>query len=165
MKKSLFILSLSALLVLAGCGKAGNVVEYNDSFVSIVKECTDSTQELFNVFQAESSTLDAISESLENSINVCKNSESKASKMWDFDKDSSLKDAVVKLLSTEVYYLEKFWSTSRYRNIDNITDEDRAAYDSLVSDLYLAEETLNNQFSSLQQAQELFAAKHWLKLE
>jgi hypothetical protein len=81
MKKSLFILSLSALLVLAGCGKAGNVVEYNDSFVSIVKECTDSTQELFNVFQAESSTLDAISESLENSINVCKNSESKASKM------------------------------------------------------------------------------------
>jgi hypothetical protein len=29
-----------------------------------------------------------------------------------------------------------------------------------VSDLYLAEETLNNQFSSLQQAQELFAAKH-----
>ena len=85
--------------------------------------------------------------------------------MWDFDKDSSLKDAVVKLLSTEVDYLEKFWSTSHYRNIDNITDEDKAAYDSLVSDLYLAEETLNDQFSSLQQSQELFAAKHWLKLE
>ena len=54
MKKGLLILWLSALLVLSGCGKSGNVVEYNDSFVAIVKECTDSTQELFNVFQAES---------------------------------------------------------------------------------------------------------------
>lgn len=165
MKKSLLILSLSALLVLSGCGWSGNVVEYNDSFVSLVKECTDSTQELFNVFQADESTIDSISESLENSINTCKNSESKASKMWDFDKDSSLKDAVVNLLSTEVDYLQKFWSTSHYWNIDNITDEDRAAYDALVTDLYTAEENLNNQFTSLQQTQELFAAKHGLKLE
>ena len=165
MKKGLLILWLSALLVLSGCGKSGNVVEYNDSFVAIVKECTDSTQELFYVYEASNSDVDSIKEALEKSINICKNSESKASKMWDFDKDSSLKDAVVKLLSTEVDYLEKFWSTSDYRNLDTITDEDKTAYDSLASELYLTEETLNDQFSSLQQSQELFAAKHWLKLE
>ena len=165
MKKSLIILWLSSLLILSGCGWSGNVVEYNDAFVAVVKDCTDSTQDLFNVFQAEDSTVDSILQSLENSITICKNSQSKASKLWDFDKDSSLKDAVVNLLSTEIGYLQKFKNTSRYRNIDDITEEDRVAYDWLVGELYVAEESLNNQFSTLQQTQELFAAKHGLKLE
>lgn len=165
MKKSLAILPLLALLVLAGCGKSVSVVEYNDSFVAVVKECTDSTQELFNVFQAEDSTIDFIKEALDNSIVTCKNAETKASKLWDFEKDSSLKDAVVKLLSAEVDYLQKFWSTSNYRNIDDITDADKVAYNSVVSDLYAAEESLNNQFISLQDVQAAFATKHGLKLE
>lgn len=164
MKKSLAILSL-ALLILSGCGKSIDVVEYNDSFVAVVKECTDSTQELFNVFQADDSTIDFIKESLENSITICKNAETKAAKAWDFEKDSSLKDAVVNLLSAEVAYLQKFWSTSTYRNIDDITDADKVAYNSFVNELYLAEESLNNKFISLQDVQEEFAANHWLKLE
>ena len=165
MKKSLFALSLFVLLVLSGCGKSVSVVEYNDSFVAMVKECTDANQALFNVFQLEDSTIDSISQSLENSITVCKDSQSKAAKMWDFDNDSSLKDAVVNLLSTEVEYLQKFWSTSHYRNIDDITDDDKMAYSSLVNELYTAEESLNDQFLSLQEIQETFASKHWLKLE
>jgi len=80
MKKGLLILSLSALLILSGCGKSIDVIEYNDSFVAFVKECTDSTQELFNVFQSDDSTIDFIKESLENSITICKNAEIKASK-------------------------------------------------------------------------------------
>jgi hypothetical protein len=85
--------------------------------------------------------------------------------MWDFDKDSSLKDAVVDLLSTEVDYLQKFWSTKTYWNIDNITEEDKVAYESIVNDLYQTEEILNSKFTSLQTTQEGFAAKHGLKLE
>ena len=165
MKKTLLILSLSALLILSGCGKSGNVVEYNDSFVDLVKECTDSTQDLFQVYQASDSTLDSISESLDNSIKICENAKDKSSKMWDFDKDSSLKDAVVDLLSTEVSYLKKFSSTSRYWNIEDITDEDKAAYDSIVNELYQEEEILNSKFTALQSTQEAFAAKHGLKLE
>lgn len=165
MKKSLAILSLATLLILSWCGWSWSVVEYNDSFVAVVKECTDSTQELFNVYQSESSTIDSIKESLDNSISICQNAGNKALKLGDFDKDSSLKDAVVNLLSTEVDYLQKFWSTSPYRNIDNITTEDKATYDWLVNELYQAEEVLNAQFVSLQQVQEGFAAKHWLKLE
>ena len=163
MKKSLFVLSLATLLILSGCWKSSNVVEYNDWFVTLVKECTDSTQELFNIFN--DSTLDSISESLENCIYVCDKSREKASKMWDFDKDSSLKDAVVDLLSTEVDYLEKFWSTKTYWNTDNITEEDKVAYESIVNELYQAEEILNSKFSLLQSTQEDFATKHGLKLE
>ena len=85
--------------------------------------------------------------------------------MWDYDKDSSLKDAVVDLLSSEVEYLQKFWSTSQYRNIDNITAEDEAAYEEIVRDLYKSETELNNKFVSLQEVQEAFAAKHGLNLE
>jgi hypothetical protein len=165
MKKSLLILSLSMFLILSGCWKSSNVVEYNDGFVALVKECTDSTQDLFKVYQSNESTLDSISQSLEDCISICDKSREKASKMWDFDKDSSLKDAVVDLLSTEVDYLQKFWSTKTYWNIDNITEEDKVAYESIVNDLYQTEEILNSKFTSLQTTQEAFAAKHGLKLE
>lgn len=164
MKKGIVFLALIWTVILSWCGNSGNVVEYNDSFVAIVKECTDSTQELFNVFNADWSTIDSIVESLESSINICKNSESKASKMWDFDKDSSLKDAVVDLLSTEVLYLEKFWATKRYRNTETVTNEDKEAYNVVRSDLSLTEEDLNAKFVSLQSVQEQFASTHGLKL-
>ena len=156
---------LWTLLILSGCGGAGSVIEYNDNFVSVVKECTDSTQDIFNLYQAEDSTLDSIIVALEKSIEICENSESKASKMWDFEKDSSLKDAVVDLLSTEVDYLSQFKSTSRFRNTDNLTEEDKEAYNWVVSELYQAEDLLNSKFASLQSIQEAFAAKHGLKLD
>lgn len=165
MKKSLIILSLSALLLLSGCWKSNNVVEYNDSFVALVKQCTDSTQDLFKVYQSNDSTLDSISESLDNCIKICENAQERSSKLWDFDKDSSLKDAVVDLLSSEVSYLKKFWTTKRYWNIDNITEEDKVEYDSVVNELYQEEEILNSKFTALQSTQEAFAAKHGLKLE
>lgn len=165
MKKGLAILSLSTIiLLLSGCWKSNNVVEYNDSFVAVVKECTDSTQTLYNVFHADWSTIDSIWDSLQESINTCQNAQTKASKLWDFDKDSTLKDAVVDLLSTEVQYLEKFWATKRYRNIDNITSIDQEEYDAVVNDLYQSEEILNSKFNSLQTTQEWFAVKHGLKL-
>lgn len=165
MKKALAILPLFTLLFLSWCWDSVNVVEYNDSFVALVKECTDSTQNLFNVFQSEDVTIDSIKESLEEGITICDNAKSEAIKLWDFEKDSSLKDAVVNLLSTEVEYLQKFWSTSTYWNIDDITDADKVAYNSLVNELYASEESLNAQFSALQTVQEGFAAKHWLTIE
>ena len=96
---------------------------------------------------------------------ICQNAQEKASKMWDYDKDSSLKDAVVNLLSMEVDYLQKFSETNRYRNMDNLTDEDKEAYNGIVSDLNQAQNLLNQQFTNLQDVQEAFAAKHGLKLE
>lgn len=165
MKKSLVILSLATVLCLAWCWWSWNVVEYNDWFVDLVKACTDSTQTLFNDFEKEDSSVDSIMESLDNSIKICKDSESKASKMGSYDWDSSLRDAVAELLSTEVQYLQIFAWTSRYWNLENITDEDKVAYDSVVNELYQMEEVLNHQFTTLQQVQEWFAAKHWLKLE
>ena len=165
MKKSLWLISLLWVIILSGCGWSGNVVEYNDTLVSIVKECTDANQELFQTFQADKSTLDSIAESLQANIEICDKAKAKASELWNFEKDSSLKDAVVNLLSMEVIYLEKFWTTQRYRNIDNITDEDKLAYDGLVSDLNEAQNSLNQQFTNLQTVQEAFAVKHGLKLE
>lgn len=165
MKKNLFFWALAWLLILSGCGWSLDIQEYNNSFVSLVKDCTDSTQTLFQNFEAEWSTIDTIKTSLQDCINICQESQTKASKMWDYQWDSSLKDAVVKLLSLETQYLEKFWSTSPYWNIDDITDEDRVQYTASVNELQQAEELLNAQFLSLQEVQEVFAANHKLKLE
>jgi hypothetical protein len=65
----------------------------------------------------------------------------------------------------EIDYLQKFSSTSRYWNIDNLTEEDRADYNSTVSDLNETQNALNQQFIKLQEVQEAFAVKHALKLE
>ncbi len=165
MRKISSLVLLLWVMILSWCGWSMNVVEYNDSFVDLVKECTDSTQKLFEVFKAEGSTLDSISESLQECIDLCQNAQSKAVQIWDYEKDSSLKDAVVSLLTMEVDYLQKFWNTSHYRNIDNISDEDKEAYDWIVSDLNQAQNELNQQFTNLQDVQEAFAAKYWLKLE
>jgi hypothetical protein len=65
----------------------------------------------------------------------------------------------------EIDYLQKFSSTSRYWNLDNLTEEDREDYNSTVSDLNETQNALNQQFTKLQEVQEAFAAKHALKLE
>lgn len=164
MKKIVLCLSLMWLLVLVGCGSSMTVVEYNDSFVDIVKECTDSTQVLFDIYQTDAS-LEDINNALNDSIATCQKAENSASKLWDFDNDSALKDAVVSLLSTDVKYLETFSKTSPYWNRDDISEEDRTNYKALKNELFDMESDLNNQFSSLQEAQKIFAGKHWLKLE
>lgn len=165
MKKSIWLLSLLWILVLSGCGGSKNIVEYNDSFVALVKECTDANQALFQTFNTEWTTIDTIVTSLQNNIVTCDNAKKKALDLWDYEKDSSLKDGVVNLLAMEVDYLQKFWSTERYRNIDNITEEDKLAYDWLVSSLNESQNSLNNQFTNLQEIQEGFAAKYGLRLE
>lgn len=165
MKKSLWLLSLLWILILSWCGSSMNVVEYNDSFVELVRECTDGNQALFQTYNANSATLDSISQSLQDNISICQNAQAKASQMWDYEKDSSLKDAVINLLTMEVNYLQKFSETSRYRNIDNLTEEDKIAYNWIVTELNEVQNYLNKQFTNLQDTQEAFAAKHGLNLE
>ncbi len=164
MKKGIWLLSLLWLLILSGCGWSGNVVEYNDNFVALVRECTDANQQLYQNFKAEWSTLDSIAQYLENNITICENAQAKASQMKDYDNDSSLKDAVINLLAMEVNYLQKFSSTKPYRNIDNLTEEDKDAYNWIVNDLNESQNALNSQFERLQDVQEAFAAKHGLRL-
>lgn len=164
MKKSLWIISMLWILVLSWCW-GSNVVEYNDDLVVLVKECTDANQALYQNFNADWATLDSIAQSLQNNISICQNAQAKASKRWDYDKDSSLKDAVVNLLAMEVDYLQKFASTEPYWNIDNLTDEDKDSYKWIVAELNQSQDLLNQQFTNLQDVQEAFAAKHGLKLE
>lgn len=163
MKKGIWLLSLLWILVISWCWGL-SVVEYNDNFVELVRECTDGNQQLYQNFKSEWATLDSIDQSLQNNISVCQNALTKASQMKDYDNDSSLKDAVVNLLAMEVNYLQKFSSTKPYRNIDNLTEEERDAYNWIVNELNEAQNELNSQFERLQDVQEEFASKHKLRL-
>ena len=164
MKKFFWILSILWILALSWCGTS-NVVEYNDKFVAIVKECTDANQALYQNYNSELTTLDSIEQSVHDNIIICQWAQEKATKIWNYDGDSSLKDGVVNLLAMEVDYLKKFAATKPYRNIDSLTDENREAYKWIVNDLNESQNVLNKQFTDLQNIQEEFAAKHWLNLE
>jgi hypothetical protein len=58
-----------------------NIVEYNDSLVDIVKECTDSNQELFKNFSTDEASVDSIVQSIQDSVTICQNSQVKASQL------------------------------------------------------------------------------------
>jgi hypothetical protein len=58
-----------------------NIVEYNDSLVDTVKECTDSNQELFKNFNTNEASVDSIVQSIQDSVTICQNSQVKASQL------------------------------------------------------------------------------------
>ena len=167
MKKSLFIILLVGALTISWCGWQNGLKKYNDSIYTSIKECTDSTQILFENYEKSdgSITVDSIMQILEEDISICQKSENEVKSLGDYDGDSSLTDAASKLLWLEISYLQKFWSTSHYWNIDSITDEDMLQYNWIVDELNELEDALNAQFLVLQQTQEGFAAKHGLILD
>ena len=167
MKKSLFVAWLLGVLILSWCGGQSDLKKYNDSIYTSIKECTDSTQTLFENYENSDSsiTVESIMQTLEEDISICQKSETKVKGLGDYDGDSSLIDAATKLLWLEISYLEKFWSTNHYWNLETITDEDRLQYNGAVNELNELEDALNAQFLVLQQAQEGFAAKHGLILD
>lgn len=164
MKKSLWIVATLGILILSWCWNSLGVVEYNDSLVEYVQECLEANQSLYQTFNSEWVAVDSIMESIQSNITICQASKEKAEKLWDYDKDSSLKDGVINLLLANVDYLQKFATTKPYRNT-NVSEEDKAAYDSISSELSQSQNVLNQQLTSLQDLQEVFAAKHELKLK
>ena len=141
-----------------------NITEYNDKLVDLVKECRDASQELYKNYDTELVTIDSMEQSVRDAIIICQWSQEKASKMWNYDGDSSLKDGVVDFLTMEVEYLQKFLSAKPYRNIDNMTDKNKVTYNWIVDELNESQNLLNKQFTNLQDIQEIFAEKHGLIL-
>jgi hypothetical protein len=64
------------------------------------------------------------------------------------------------LLEIEVDYLDKFSRTTNYRDEDNISDEDKANYDSIITELNNTQDLLNQKFEEVQDVQEVFAEKY-----
>jgi hypothetical protein len=67
---------------------------------------------------------------------------------------------VVELLELEVDYLDKFSRTTNYRDEDNISDEDKLNYDSIVTELNNTKDLLNQKFEEVQNVQNIFAEKY-----
>ena len=143
-----------------------SVWDYNDKLVNTVAKCTDANLDLYEKFNAEDwASIEDIEAVVQNNINICQNSMQTVLKLWDYDNDSSLKDVVVELLEIEVDYLDKFSRTTNYRDEDNISDEDKANYDSIITELNNTNDLLNQKFEEVQDVQEVFAEKYWLELE
>lgn len=141
------------------------VMNYNDKLVSLVSECANANQVLYQQFNADWASIEDITKALQNNIIICQNSIDRTIEIWDYEGDSSLKDVVVELLNMEIDYLDKFSKTTDYRDSDNITDENKEAYNSVITELNDAENSLNQKFEEIQNVQEIFAEKYWFVLE
>lgn len=165
MKKSFAILSLFWIVILSGCwSKSLTVQEYNDSLVTYTDECISPTQDLWLNFDINESSVDSVLSSLKDCINTCKSSRDKASDLWKFEWDDSLRAAVETVLDTYVEYLETFAQTSKYRALQEMPAEEKTEYESLSSKISTLLASLEAQTQNLQDIQKVFAEKYWLKL-
>jgi hypothetical protein len=74
--------------------------KYNDSIYTLLKECTDSTQVLFEKYEKsdESETVESIMQILAEDISICQKSEADLKKLGDYDGDASLIDSALKVV-------------------------------------------------------------------
>lgn len=163
MKKIFSLFVLIWVLVLSGCGW-WDAQLYHDNIFNAVKDCVDSNNEFYNNFN-EGAKVEAIVELLQANIESCQASKEKIETLWNFKKDSSFKDAAINFLDKNINYLEIFLSTSGYRNLETITDEDMAWYKSVSSQLEIAVQELDSALNDLPLVQNTFAQKHGIKLE
>lgn len=141
-----------------------DVIDYNDLLVEIYTECDEAMEDFNVVFDDENPSVDSISKSLENTINACKSAKDKATKVWDFDGDSSLKDAVISTLDANISFLNLYRTSKPYWDNDNISEDDEN-YQKLIADLEKKSYIIDKSLEYLWEIQGTFAEKHWFELD
>ena len=84
------------------------VVEYNDKLVDITEDCFVAQELIRDAINSDTYNPNTAELLYKTAVNICNDSKKSATKIKPHNDDSSLKDAVVALLETEIAYLEKF---------------------------------------------------------
>jgi len=160
--KKLRLLLTSAVILLAGCGGV-KVIDYNDKLVDLTDACFSAEGTVRDALDAEN--YGVANELLDAALTTCQTSKTKAEAMDAYKNDSSLKEAVVALLDTEIEYLKTFKDYVAYRSLDELTEEQEAAYNALDAELDAIDNRIVAASDNLVTVQEAFAATHGFDLE
>ena len=161
MKKLLILPLFAVSFLLTGCGVS--VVDYNDKIYIQTDNCITAENLIWTAMEEENygmaKTLHATA------LETCMVAQAEVEAMGAFEDDSSFRDIANEFLQTEVAYLTKYAEALPYRDIEEFTDEERAAYEAINEELSVLEEkgyALNEELLTIQVE---FADKHGYELE
>ena len=186
MKKIRLLALLWVILIagsLAGCGgdKESNntwdfiieditwendaVINYNDTLVDLASECIISEDNIWNTYDNENSTAEDVIKAIDNTISQCSNAWNKIDDLWDWEWDSSLKDWVLDIIEKEINYYSKFKELLPYLEKEELTEEEKAKYDAIYSEIETLDKELSEANENLMTIQEKFASDYGFELE
>ena len=186
MKKIRLLALLWVILIagsLAGCGgdKESNntwdfiieditwendaVINYNDTLVDLASECIISEDNIWNTYDNENSTAEDVIKAIDNTISQCSNAWNKIDDLWDWEWDSSLKDWVLNIIEKEINYYSKFKELLPYLEKEELTEEEKAEYDAIYSEIETLDKELSEANENLMTIQEKFASDYGFELE
>lgn len=164
MKKNLIFLSFVSIILLSGCGNSGAQL-YHDNIYDVTRDCLISRNDVFRISYSENPQTEDILNAINSAIASCQSSKETIEKLWNYKKDSSFKDAVIDYLSADIQYLTLYSESSKFRNLETLTEEDSTEYQTIYAQLIASQEELMSALESLTQSQKEFASKYDVKLE
>lgn len=163
-------------LALAGCNKdkgeliieeinTDDVIAYNDSLVDFASQCIDSEDAVWNTYQDENSSIQDIEAAIDNTISECSAAKDKVNALWAREGDNSLKDGVIRILENDINYYSKFKEILPYLEIEELTEEQAAAYDAIINEIEVLDNELTEANDDLVAIQEAFASNNLFDLK
>jgi hypothetical protein len=161
-KPFLFSLLVAATTIVAGCGGV-EVVDYNDKIVDLANKCLTAENLMWSAIEEENygsaKTLYATS------LETCTAAQADLGALDVYEEDGSLRDAADALLQAEIAYLQKFGDVLTYREYDELTSEQEAAYTAIQNELSVIEAEITAASTNFSTVQDTFAATYGYELE
>lgn len=140
------------------------VINYNDKLVELASQCIISENDVLSVYD-NSSSIEEVQEAINNTIAKCTNIGEEINKLWDWKWDSLLKNWVLDVIEKEIAYYTKFSEIIPYMGKEEVSEEEKVKYESLLSEIESLDEELNESNNNLMSIQEQFAKKYGYELE
>lgn len=141
------------------------VINYNDNLVDTASQCLVSEDAIREAYDSTDSTTEDIINAIDNTISECSNASTKINEIWDREGDNSLKDWIISIIDKEIKYYTQFKELLPYLEKEELTDEEKANYDVIYSEVEALDKELSEANDNLLTVQEQFAKNHWFELE
>lgn len=145
--------------------EADAVVSYNDKLVDLASSCMVSEDAIWNIYDDETSSIEQIQAAISGTVSVCSSVKEQINDLWDWEWDGNLKDGVLTIIEKEIAYYVKFSELLPYLEKEELSEEEKAIYDSLFAEVESIDKELLEANDNLVSIQEQFAKDHWYELE
>ena len=141
------------------------VIDYNDNLVDIASACIETADAAWDTLANAEATIQDLKDYTNKAIEDCTNSINAINKLWDWEKDSSLKDGAISLLEKYVAWFTKFEEGIPYIDSENPVADENWSFDKIMEEVAQIDNEINALNSELSTIQYAFAESHGFSLE